>query len=58
MIDKEMTATLINSLDALDKIVERNKLSTSYYLLLNKHILKSVHAMPHQATASFLPANF
>lgn len=51
-----MTTTLVNNLGAIAKIVERSKLSTSSYLLLNKHVLKSFHGMPHQATASFLPA--
>lgn len=47
-----MTTTLVNNLSAIAKIVERSKLS----MLLNKHVLKSFHGMPHQATASFLPA--
>lgn len=51
-----MTTALVNNLGAIAKIVERSKLSMSSYLLLNKHVLKSFPGMPHQATASFLPA--
>jgi hypothetical protein len=54
VMDKERKTILAHNMGTSAMNVKRKKLSISKCLLLNKHILKPFHGMPHQTTASFL----